>query len=1337
MKHKMWSRLLSMVLAVMMITSIVPNSAFAEAASEIAASSQATSEVQVEEVPLPEDTTTEEPAAETPAEEPAAETPAEEPAGEPAPTAEPVAEPTAEPATESEQPTAEPTQAPAETAVPSEQPSAEPTAAPEGTETPEGTAVPTETPAPSASPLPSETPVPSETPAPTETPEATEEPVAMNEEAYEATAQVENADITVTVKVPEGALPVDAELKADLIGEETEEYAEAEAALADEALNEQPVEYDGMIALDIRFELNGEEVEPRFPVEVTIDAKAMLPEDADPETVAVQHLEENEAGEVTAVKTVADATEETGDVTVEAAQAEEPAMDMTSTFAVDGFSTFAVTYARDHYVYIYHVDQDGKNIRDKEQRSVDYYWSEIEPVTGQEDYELIGYYSGINFDSSKKMAEPEDTVSVSYRWDEFRYRVNSGFAKELSYTNIYLVYEKVETTPTPDPDPIDPGDKTTVTAGKTVVLQDGQEPGGTYDLTLSVSGNRGSEQQNAKVDVLFIFDRSGSMKYKVNEDEYADWYETQRIDEVRNAAKALLNTLEKNTELDKEYSLVSFAGPGDWDTRGKKSDANVNEGWTSNAQTVKNKLDNLKADKGTNYQAAFQVGNDQLNLSRRDAQKIVIFLTDGVPSVRNGEKSCENDDTDEIRKNNSAAVAELAGTNANAFYCIGLGAQFKENGVATENLNKIKATMLAKGAESEVYTATETGDLQEVFEKIAGSIQFFQCMDVTITDTMSENAVLAANVDGSQTFTVRVVKDENTVAEKTVTLLEGQTEQTFRLGGIQGNFTLTCESGTIKLEFPKGYLLEEDYTYSITTAIKPSEKAQGKGENYPNTPHKGTGTHADRNEKGYFSNDNEASSVSFTPVTIDGDTVTPGTPGQKNFPMPVIQVKDTSNEYPVRFYLEGIEVGAAKDYPYTDAWATLNSWLSGGFANVTTAEKPIIGFPGLDKEQGYDPNVTGGSVAGGIKGDDNVVKWLEKNGVQPDINTGNIKAVLEKLVDMYPGIQDVPVAAAGGETYTVDYIIKNPSDFKIVYTQVTQNHDQIIEHFRGNGSVAAGQDSYHVHLTIKKNPGDLTITKSFSGVKQLPDEFAIQVSNSVNEVVGSLTLDDAVPSGEGKYTWTIENLDEDTYTVTELNAGVSGKDLSANITVTDEDINTPVTVKGENAKVKVANAKTSTVAITNTYTDSDGYLTINKNVAGEPYDDGRDVFVFKVTAQTGRDAGKVWYFSTNKAGPVVELLKLPVGEYKVEEMSNINYEDPTFVGVNAAGVVEITSANTQTKPAVVTCTNIPKKDPGITDGSGVINKYSNGTITFEPVIIAGDVTGPNGGALPGNKEEEE
>lgn len=163
--------------------------------------------------------------------------------------------------------------------------------------------------------------------------------------------------VTVTVKVPEGALPVDAELKATMIDQSSEEYAKAE-----QALSEQEETYDGMVALDIRFEVGDQEVEPLKEVEVSIDAQALLPEDADPETVAVQHLKEDETGAVVAVETVADATEETGDVTVEATQTEEPAMDMASTFAVDGFSTFTITWGYYFKVTVHYVDEEGKEI---------------------------------------------------------------------------------------------------------------------------------------------------------------------------------------------------------------------------------------------------------------------------------------------------------------------------------------------------------------------------------------------------------------------------------------------------------------------------------------------------------------------------------------------------------------------------------------------------------------------------------------------------------------------------------------------------------------------------------------------------------------------------------------------------------------------------------------------------------------------------------------------------------------------------------------------------------------------------------------------------------------
>lgn len=321
MKHKMWSRLLSMVLAMMMVTSIVPTSAFAEAASEIAASSQATSEVQVEEVPLTEDTTTEEPAAETPAEEPAGE-PASEPTAGPAPesvpTEEPVAEPTETPATETEQPTAEPTQAPAETAVPSEQPSAEPTAAPEGTETPEATAVPSATPAPSESPLPSASPVPSATPVPSET------PVVLNAEEYTENAQTADG-IVVEVIVPAESLPEGAELKVERREEGGDAYENAAATL-----EQNGVEFDSLVVLNVRFECDGQEVEPAHPVQVKIAASDLLPQDVNPATVAVQHLKENEDGTVT-VESVAAAEEGAAEV-----QAEAPAPEQTGTVTTDG-----------------------------------------------------------------------------------------------------------------------------------------------------------------------------------------------------------------------------------------------------------------------------------------------------------------------------------------------------------------------------------------------------------------------------------------------------------------------------------------------------------------------------------------------------------------------------------------------------------------------------------------------------------------------------------------------------------------------------------------------------------------------------------------------------------------------------------------------------------------------------------------------------------------------------------------------------------------------------------------------------------------------------------------
>lgn len=436
------------------------------------------------------------------------------------------------------------------------------------------------------------------------------------------------------------------------------------------------------------------------------------------------------------------------------------------------------------------------------------------------------------------------------------------------------------------------------------------------------------------------------------------------------------------------------------------------------------------------------------------------------------------------------------------------------------------------------------------------------------------------------------------------------------------------------------------------------------------------------------------------------------------------------NEYPVRFYLEGVGSGV-RDYPYSDAWAKLNSWLSGGFANVTTSENPMTEFKSLQGETGYDASVSGGSTAGGIAGHANVLTWLEKYNVSPAIDVNDISAVLTELVKMYPEIANASVTSVGGEEYTVNEIIENPDDFQIVYTQVTQNHDQLIEYYKGNGSLAAGQDSYHVHLSIRKNPGDLTITKTFSGVENLPNTFAIEVRDSAGQLIDTLSLNEATESN-GTYTWTLENLNEDIYTVTETGMNVEDMSLSATMKVTDEDTTTPETVKETTAKVKVADNKTSTVEIANSYSAADGKLNINK-VVTEFANNGKPVFDFKLTAQDGT----VYYYHVDMTGTAVNTEKaatpdggvtLPVGDYTIEELSNQNYTlESVEVGessIENGGTITVTSQGTTT----VTFTNDPKNTNIPTDGSATENTVTStagGVITWkqDPVEYGKDHNG--------------
>ena len=120
-------------------------------------------------------------------------------------------------------------------------------------------------------------------------------------------------------------------------------------------------------------------------------------------------------------------------------------------------------------------------------------------------------------------------------------------------------------------------------------------------------------------------------------------------------------------------------------------------------------------------------------------------------------------------------------------------------------------------------------------------------------------------------------------------------------------------------------------------------------------------------------------------------------------------------------------------------------------------------------------------------------------------------------------------------------------------------------------------------------------------------------------------------------------------------------------------------------------------------------MTIKKEISGTPFGDGRDTFNFKVTAISGKDAGKVWYFTIKGAGET-EAIKLPVGEYTIKELSNINYTCDVDLQT-----VTINNSNTEANPATVTFTNKPSKTKIPTDSGGVKNvaEIRDGQITWK------------------------
>ena len=181
---------------------------------------------------------------------------------------EPVAEPEATVAAPVEQPTAE---APAAEQPTTEAPAAETPAAQEPA------VAPTEETAPAAENATAETPE--------------EDATQAEAENQQLTWSQDVGDTTVNVTAEAGALPADAQLSVTEITAE-DEVKEIEKAVEEKAIEEQ-FSIKNIFSYDIKFLVNGSEVQPTTPVQVSVDT----PEITSGEDAAVLHVDDNNVAE--------------------------------------------------------------------------------------------------------------------------------------------------------------------------------------------------------------------------------------------------------------------------------------------------------------------------------------------------------------------------------------------------------------------------------------------------------------------------------------------------------------------------------------------------------------------------------------------------------------------------------------------------------------------------------------------------------------------------------------------------------------------------------------------------------------------------------------------------------------------------------------------------------------------------------------------------------------------------------------------------------------------------------------------------------------------------------
>lgn len=436
--------------------------------------------------------------------------------------------------------------------------------------------------------------------------------------------------IKIKAYADKGVLPEDAVMIVSKLSEDSEEYKKSR-----ELVKESGTEFNEMMALDISFEAENDkgevvEIEPDGTVRVTMELPEIIPANVEEDSLTINHIKENEEGELLEAVPVADKGNDTEGTIEVVDTASEDTQDVKAEFVTESFSVYTITWT-----------VGGQYLKG----TINIELQAATRTSGDSEFEgLFGKTSvgSLELGSDQKVVtfpRTEGIDSVTYNNKNYTptgrayIECQNGYTEvtniklitiQYGYSDYYVVYAEGEGLTEPESSdfktnpsvlfygnlwygswydsnypnsvyleyntPLEPGGSTGDVTQDTDVdslehrkyIEDNND--GTYDLTLTVSGAAGSSESKKQLDVLVILDQSGSMKYNMagtNKDDGNQPYNVSRWYNAKMAINELINSLENNTSLDTKYSIVTFSGSkGDRNyTDQKENDAWVKQDW--------------------------------------------------------------------------------------------------------------------------------------------------------------------------------------------------------------------------------------------------------------------------------------------------------------------------------------------------------------------------------------------------------------------------------------------------------------------------------------------------------------------------------------------------------------------------------------------------------------------------------------------------------------------------------------------------------------------------------------------------------------------------------------